>query len=301
MTSVWDGQQFVFENLDNGWWNSAKMLWRYGYSPMKTEKFVGKLVDRFLQMYDPKWLHEAKANKGASFPWSSIEDLANAFNFSELAAITTLRHFYRNERIAKLFVEEIVEAATRVNYGQNVDEIHALGGGVSLAASGAASIQGGNFQIFERMVGESGAKLRLGSHGEVSGIIKYKNVEDAVASGKVANDSARIANWPKGTTKYYVGTTTNFGELYDAVFFAAPWATSGVTLLDSDLELPPTEYVRLHVTMVTTNATCPKSEYFGRGKGEIMPKSILTSYISARRDEKHGDDVKPQHPKPEVR
>lgn len=35
---VWDGQQFLIEGLDNGWWNSARMFWRYGYSPITTQK-----------------------------------------------------------------------------------------------------------------------------------------------------------------------------------------------------------------------------------------------------------------------
>ena len=34
-----------------------------------------------------------------------------------------------------LFANEVVEAATRVNYGQNLDTIHALGALVSMAGS----------------------------------------------------------------------------------------------------------------------------------------------------------------------
>lgn len=44
---------------------------------------------------------------------------------------------------------------------QNVDELHAVEGGVSLAATGARSIEGGNFQIFEQFLNRSGANIHL--------------------------------------------------------------------------------------------------------------------------------------------
>ena len=44
---------------------------------------------------------------------------------------------------------------------QNVDKIHALEGLCSLAASGAASVKGGNFQIFEHFLAASQASLHL--------------------------------------------------------------------------------------------------------------------------------------------
>lgn len=46
---------------------------------------------------------------------------------------------------------------------QNIDEIHGLGGTVSMATSGAVSVEGGNFKIFENFVNKSGAKLYLNS------------------------------------------------------------------------------------------------------------------------------------------
>lgn len=44
---------------------------------------------------------------------------------------------------------------------QNIDKMHALGGTVSMATSGAASVEGGNYRIFENFVNKSGAKLFL--------------------------------------------------------------------------------------------------------------------------------------------
>jgi prenylcysteine oxidase/farnesylcysteine lyase len=42
-----------------------------------------------------------------------------------------------------------------------MDQIHGLGAGVSMAASGAHSIQGGNWRIFKEMLDESKAGVYL--------------------------------------------------------------------------------------------------------------------------------------------
>jgi prenylcysteine oxidase / farnesylcysteine lyase len=48
------------------------------------------------------------------------------------------------------------------NYGQNLDQIHALGALISLVGSGPTfSVIGGNWQIFDKMISSSGAKLQL--------------------------------------------------------------------------------------------------------------------------------------------
>jgi prenylcysteine oxidase/farnesylcysteine lyase len=44
---------------------------------------------------------------------------------------------------------------------QNADYIHALEGGASMAAAGATGIAGGNYQIFEKFIVESGANIHL--------------------------------------------------------------------------------------------------------------------------------------------
>ncbi len=259
---------------------------------MKTQSLVKDLVNRFLKIYSKMWMHGGSlAGKPSGYPWARIEDFAAALGFDELAARTTLDYFYHTARIAKLFVVEIVEAATRVNYGQNSDQLHTLGGGVSLAASGATGVVGGNYRIFESMVGDSGARLRLGRHGEVTGIIKFDNVEEYRASGKAATGGdVHTEDWSSGVTKWHVGTVTNFGALYDAVFIGTPWHQTSISLLNSDGYIPHTEYVHLHVTLVVTTAASPRGEYFGRGADDVMPTTVLTTYNAIRKDIKRGGD-----------
>ena len=48
-----------------------------------------------------------------------------------------------------------------MQYARDMNEIHALGAGVSMATAGAKSVKGGNWRIFEGMLGESKAVVNL--------------------------------------------------------------------------------------------------------------------------------------------
>lgn len=295
-TSLWDGQSFIFEDLGEGWWNSAKMLWRYGYSPGKVAKYVASTVATYLNQYNPIWVHNPSAALGGQYPWpwSSPEALLDVLGYAPLVATAALDRLYDVVGASKLFIEEIVEAATRVNYGQNIEAIHALGAGVSLAASGARGVQGGNYRVFEHMLGEAGARLRLGPHGAVSGIIKFASLNEAlqsVADGThtlstsalvQAAEAAESGSWTKGQHKWYVGTTSNYGSFYDAVIVAAPWHSTNIRVVGASQVVPRTEYVRLHVTLLVTNASQPSGVYFGKGSGSVVSRTILTALGTTR-------------------
>jgi prenylcysteine oxidase/farnesylcysteine lyase len=124
------------------------------------------LIDKFLTLYTPD------APK-----WDNISDLASSLGWLDLAGNSTDRYLTA-QGISKEYIHELVEAATRVNYGQvclhlliplspshhllqDVVNIHALEGVVSMAASGASTVKGGNFQIFEQFLNRSGAKVFL--------------------------------------------------------------------------------------------------------------------------------------------
>ncbi|SJL16775.1 uncharacterized protein ARMOST_20304 [Armillaria ostoyae] len=88
--------------------------------------------------------------------WDNITDLASSLSWTELVSRSTA-DFFESRHIGKNYVREIVEASTRVNYGQNVDVIHALEGAVSMAAGDMAAIQGGNYQMFGVFIRASNA------------------------------------------------------------------------------------------------------------------------------------------------
>jgi len=97
--------------------------------------------------------------------------------------------------VGELFTDELISAATQVNYGSPVTQIHGVGALVSLAATGATSVHGGNRRIFEEFVGRSGARLRLGETARVQSILKL----DA-AKGKRAQWVVKTASGVGGGT-----------------------------------------------------------------------------------------------------
>lgn len=133
------------------------------------------MIDRFLSLYTPE-----------SPRWDDISVFSERFQWVSMTN-QTASVFLESNGVAPLFARELVEAATRVNYGQvchtlqtvdyrmnqltphqNVDKIHALGGAISMAASGASGVAAGNFLIFERLLENSTAKVFLNTNVGVS-------------------------------------------------------------------------------------------------------------------------------------
>lgn len=92
--------------------------------------------------------------------WNRVEDVSAALGFDNLVASTTL-DFLQSKEVSAEYITEVVEAATRVNYGQDSDVIHALEGAVSMAADNAAGIAGGNWQVFDQFLQRSGSTVHL--------------------------------------------------------------------------------------------------------------------------------------------
>ncbi|RUS15781.1 Prenylcysteine lyase-domain-containing protein, partial [Endogone sp. FLAS-F59071] len=122
--------------------------------------------------------------------FTNIKNFTNFLNFGEETGRTARRYFITDSRIETKYIEQIVQSATRVNYAQDIDTIHALGALVSMAAQGAKSVKGGNFQIFQKFIEEAGAELRLKT--KVDGI---KKVVDKTGK-KVSVAADIIANPP---------------------------------------------------------------------------------------------------------
>ncbi|KAL8816075.1 MAG: hypothetical protein Q9223_004854, partial [Gallowayella weberi] len=148
---IWDGQEFVFTQSDAGnqYWNIAKLLWKYGMSPLRTQRLMKKTVGAFLKMYEGPYL-----------PFKSLTE--TAFDLGLLSATgATGQDFLQANDISEKFAHDIIQASTRVNYAQNLPQIHGLETMVCMAIDGGMSIKGGNWQIFDNMIRDSGAALFL--------------------------------------------------------------------------------------------------------------------------------------------
>ncbi|WVW81705.1 hypothetical protein I302_103700 [Kwoniella bestiolae CBS 10118] len=257
---IWDGEKFLFKTSSSSWIDSAKAIWRYGpLSPYRTKAAVSKLVNNFLKLYDPTYL----AQRG---PRDSIEEFAEGLGLGvEYTTRTGQEWAKKVVGVNSKWLGEIWEGATRVNYASDMDHIHALGAGVSMATGGASQVEGGNWRIFRGMLDDSKATVHLGT--EVSEIIPLDS---------------------KGSPQFIVRsnkTQLNDDEPFDAVFFAAPWHSSPIS---KELEanfvapIPRQPYVRLHVTYFTTTQPHPLASFFGLPEDSYIPNAILTSAMTSR-------------------
>lgn len=185
--------------------------------------------------------------------WTSVEELSNALNLTELVNVDAATYI-ASKGIKANFAHEIIEAATRVNYGQNLEDIHALGALVCMAASDAKALQDGNYRAFEGFLSASKANVHLNSH---------------VNSLKQASDK----KWTLTASKN--GETLS--QTYDSVILAGPFHKLDIDLPKSVASVAPVSYVRLHVTLLTTTDTNPNPSYFGLPEGTKVPGLVLTT------------------------
>lgn len=171
-----------------------------------------------------------------------------------------------SQGVGENYAYEIVESASRVNYGQNLDYIHALMGTVSMATGGAKGIKEGNYRIFENFIQTSHAKLNLKT--TVTGL-------SATPDGKWALRATASA--PNGGTDSFELT-----ETYDSVIIAAPINSFAASLPKSIAPIVPVEYYHLHVTLLSTTSPFANPAYFGLEPGDTVPNMVLTTALGTR-------------------
>lgn len=223
---IWDGREFVYKstNDDLGWMDKAKLFWRYGLAPIKTQRLMKSTVAKFLKMYEEP-----------IFPWRSLTEVAMRVGLLNATA-STGKQFLNEGGVGEKFGREIIQASTRVNYGQNLGLIHGLETMVCMATEGAMAVEGGNWRIFEGMVKRSQALIRFNTSAE--GIIRL----DEGGYHMVLSATGRHDDGVPETT-----------DVFDTVILAAPLQYSGIKIFPT-LPQPPDEipYVTLYVTLLTS-------------------------------------------------
>ncbi|OJD13074.1 hypothetical protein AJ78_06431 [Emergomyces pasteurianus Ep9510] len=249
---VWDGKEFAFLQARGGvyWWNVFKLLYKYGWAPMKTQNLMKVTVGKFLKLY-----------KFPYFPFQSLSDVAMSTGLSE-ATWTSGAEYLKENGIAEQFAREVIQASTRVNYGQNLALIHGLETMVCMATSGAVAVEGGNWQIFQSMLDASKATVRLNS--PVSSVELSDNNTYTVTYHQNADDD----NYPVEQ------------DTFDHVVIANPYQFSNISLsppLKHPLDAP--RYVNLHVTIFASPYKLSPA-YFKMPVGSSVPEVVLTTLPS---------------------
>lgn len=92
--------------------------------------------------------------------WKDIPSVVSQVKLLDTVAQTAAEYF-DTQGVGLKFSRELVDAATRVNYGQSLEHIHGFGGVVSMSADSASTVVTGNRAIFENFIRASGANLLL--------------------------------------------------------------------------------------------------------------------------------------------
>ncbi|OQE45900.1 hypothetical protein PENCOP_c001G02088 [Penicillium coprophilum] len=242
---IWDGNQFVFTIKSSyTWWNIGRLFWRYGLAPLRTQNLVKSVVGKFLRLYDEPL-----------FPFSSLTQAAIAVDLINATA-SSGNVFLQANSIDSLFAREIIQASTRVNYGQNLQLIHGLESVVCMATDGAVSIEGGNWRIFDGALKASGANIKV----------------NTTATEILRNDDGTVRVSSKLNT-----ASKSENEVFDEVVIAGPLQYSDISI-SPPLEYTPDEipYSNLHVTLFASpHRISPK--YFGLDPNARAPETILTT------------------------
>jgi prenylcysteine oxidase/farnesylcysteine lyase len=100
LLGIFNGESFVFTQNAGTWgyWDIAKLIWRYGLSPIKTQRLMKSVVGRFLEMYD-----------APSFPFASLTQEVYARGLKDVVAVTGEQWLSENG-ISDGFAKEVVQA-----------------------------------------------------------------------------------------------------------------------------------------------------------------------------------------------
>jgi len=250
---VWDGETFRFVQSEGGymWWNVAKLIWKYGLAPIRTQRLTQEVVGKFLKMYD-----------APQFPFKSLSETSFGLGLTELTSATGSGYLAANS-ITPPFSTDIIQASTRVNYAQNLGEIHGLEAIVCMSTNGAMAVKGGNWQIFDGMIRTSGAHVALNT--SISRIHKQ-------------DDGTYLI---KSTGTAAAAHSDLITEQYDTVVLAAPFQYSNIEIFPPLAYIPDKiPYVNLHVTLFASpHKLSPLA--FNLPAGSSVPEIILTTLPSS--------------------
>ncbi|KAJ6115715.1 Prenylcysteine oxidase [Penicillium sp. IBT 18751x] len=247
---IWDGKKFVFTlKNSSSWWNIGRLFWRYGLAPLRAQNLMKSIVGKFLRLYEEPL-----------FPFRSLSEAALTLGLID-ATSSSGDAFLGANQVSELFAREIIQASTRVNYGQNLGLIHGLETMVCLATDGAVSIDGGNWLIFDGVLKASGADVRLNT--------------TVTAVTRDSDGTVRIESHQSGDTDSKLYSSE---DEFDEVIIAGPLQYSGIAV-SPPLEHIPDEipYVKLHVTLLSSPHRI-SPHYFGLdSQGVRAPETILTT------------------------
>lgn len=244
LLGIWNGEKFVFmQSHSFGWWERLKLLLRYGLAPIRTKHLVDRAAAKFSKLYEPPL-----------FPFSSLTSAVVEIDLHGPVGLPG-NQLLAAHGIQGRFPWEVIQASTRVNYGQNLALIHGLETLVCMATEGAFAIPDGNWRIFASMLKAAGAKVNLNT--TVTAIDKGHDRRWTVSYTSLEGPASKAE--------------------FDEVVIAAPFQSTGISVSPRPDHVPEeVPYVTLHVTLFASPHRI-SPQRFNLSRQQEVPDILLTT------------------------
>lgn len=228
-TGVWNGNEMVLQLGTHGdgylgqAWDAFQILWRYGLDFLRLEQIVRRVATAFTSVY-------ALQDSYAFF--DSPRDLLHAMGVWEPTQMSLHRWVHeqkewtsgcdRSTPQAHLLLDELAVAATRVNYGQDL-EINALAGAVGLIPMTNPklwSVAGGNTRVVEGLLRLARANVKMGH--SVASVERVGQRGDDASSGELRVQGNRLAHDPVQSGNTTADQADTFSDTVDVLVVATP-------------------------------------------------------------------------------
>lgn len=229
--AIFNGKELTFEESDWFIINFLRFLWRYGFNFLRMQMWVEGILDKFMRIYQYQ-------QYGYSF--SSVERLVHAMGGDSFLSLMnhTLEETMIGDGFSQVFINDIVEPITRVNYGQSV-RISGFVGAVSLAGadSGLWAVDGGNKRVCTGLLYNSKSELIPARVTSITVKVRTSKTGTATSFYEVS----------------YVGEDGAAHSLYDIVIIATPLhqGMSDITFSGFSPPIPSHYPGRYHQTVAT--------------------------------------------------
>ncbi|XP_062582100.1 prenylcysteine oxidase 1-like [Saccostrea cucullata] len=247
---IFDGSSMRVTSSKYSLVTMAKLFWRYGMDIYNIDSWINeKLLSKFMRIYDIQ---------RAGHAYTTVPDLIGAMDQAFVSYMKkSIKFVMKTAGFGDAFIDEMVMAALRTNYGQNT-EVPGFVGAVCMAGvqPGLWAVKGGNKQVPQKLVTEAKAQVIQGTVMSVQ-LLQYQDKTYRV--------------------EYVDSEKKEQHKDYDIVIIATPLhdEMSEIDFEDfpSPIENFPQKYHKLTATFVEGT---PNSKYYGIDNAEEVPTEILT-------------------------
>jgi hypothetical protein len=252
---IWNNRTILLELGDSDFLNLIKIIWRYGFSPIKIKFHLNKLMTKFQKIYEI-------LNNNELF--CTLEDFLTRIELDELINQTIESYLISELGVNEQFIDEIVSSLIASIYNQH-KEINAFAGIVNLIATNnqAYEITGGNSNLINKLIQflRQNSRFRLNLNTKINQII-------------LNEDGSYSLNVNK-----FQSTKSEIFQFYDAVIIACPINKARIEFINFPKNIPSKnklpEFFQTNQKAYIQGELNP--EFFNYPPDYILPRIMLSN------------------------